>query len=83
MTEDERTPGTLRDEDIRTVDVGTPTATTRDTDSTDPDTDGVDTTDTDGVDTTDTDGVDTTDTDGVDTTDTDEVDTTDTDTQDA
>ncbi len=83
MTEDERNPGTLTDEDIQTVGADTPAATTRDTDSTDPDTDGVDTTDTDGVDTTDTDGVDTTDTDGVDTTDTDGVDTTDTDSQDA
>jgi len=82
MTEDERAVGTLRDEDIRIVGGGTGKASTRDTDSTDPDTDGVDTTDTDGVDTTDTDGVDTTDADGVDTTDTDRVDTTDTDSQD-
>ena len=74
MTEDERTPGALSDEDIRTVDAERPAATTRDSDSTDPDTDGVDSTDTDGVDTTDTDGVDTTDTDGVDTTDTDSQD---------
>ena len=58
MTEDERTPGTLNDEDIRTVGADSPTATTRDTDSTDPDTDGVDTTDTDGVDTADTDSQD-------------------------
>ena len=74
MTENERTTGTLSDDDIRTIGAGTPSATTRDSDSTDPDTDGVDTTDTDGVDTTDTDGVDTTDTDGVDTTDTDSQD---------
>lgn len=79
MTERESTPGTLSDEDIRTVTPSGPTATTRDSDSTDPDTDAVDSTDTDGVDTTDTDGVDSTDTDGVDTTDTD----TDTDTQDS
>jgi hypothetical protein len=71
MSESETNPGTLRDEDIRTVTPAGPTATTRDSDSTDPDTDGVDSTDTDGVDTTDTDGVDSTDTDGVDTTDTD------------
>ena len=82
MSEDQAAPGTLSDEDIRTIGGETPKATSRDTDSTDPDTDGVDTTDTDGVDTTDTDGVDTTDTDGVDTTDTDGVDTTDTDSKD-
>jgi hypothetical protein len=83
MTENEQTVG-LSDDDIRTIGSGVPSATTRDgdSDSTDPDTDGVDTTDTDGVDTTDTDGVDTTDTDGVDTTDTDGVDTTDSDSQD-
>lgn len=63
MSESENTPGTLSDEDIRTVTPAGPTATTRDSDSTDPDSDGVDSTDTDGVDTTDTDGVDTTDTD--------------------
>ena len=67
MSESENTPGTLSDEDIRTVTPAGPTATTRDSDSTDPDSDGVDSsppppTDTDGVDTTDTDGVDTTDT---------------------
>lgn len=71
MTESEAPSRKLSDEDIRTVGVGGPKATTRDSDSSDPDTDGVDTTDTDGVDTTDTDEVDTTDTDGVDTTDTD------------
>jgi hypothetical protein len=70
----EPTPGTLTDEDIRTIAPGGPKATTRDSDTTDPDTDGVDSTDSDGVDTTDTDGVDTTDTDGVDTTDTDSKD---------
>jgi hypothetical protein len=74
MTEDAPAPGTLSDDEIRTVGADVPKATSRDTDSTDPDTDGVDTTDTDGVDTTDTDGVDTTDTDGVDTSDTDSQD---------
>jgi hypothetical protein len=83
MSEAETSPRTLSDDDIRSVGASEPTATTRDSDTTDPDSDGVDTTDTDGVDTTDTDGVDTTDTDGVDTTDTDGVDTTDTDTQDS
>jgi hypothetical protein len=71
MSEAETSPRTLSDDDIRSVGASEPTATTRDSDTTDPDSDGVDTTDTDGVDTTDTDGVDTTDTDGVDTTDTD------------
>jgi hypothetical protein len=71
MSEAETSPRTLSDDDIRNVGASEPTATTRDSDTTDPDSDGVDTTDTDGVDTTDTDGVDTTDTDGVDTTDTD------------
>jgi hypothetical protein len=68
MSENEKTEGTLSDEDIRSIASGVPSATTRDgdSDSTDPDTDGVDTTDTDGVDTTDTDGVDTTDTDSQD-----------------
>lgn len=70
MSESEATPRTLTDEEIRTV-KHAPQATTRDSDTTDPDTDGVDSTDSDGVDSTDTDGVDTTDTDGVDTTDTD------------
>jgi hypothetical protein len=74
MSESETTPGTLSDEDIKTVIPAGPAATTRDSDSTDPDSDGVDSTDTDGVDSTDTDGVDTTDTDGVDTTDTDSKD---------
>ena len=66
MSEDEVAPVTVSDEDIRTIGGEPPRATSRDTDSTDPDTDGVDTTDTDGVDTTDTDGVDTTDTDSQD-----------------
>ncbi len=66
MSETETTPGTLSDEDIRTVAPATPTATTRDSDTTDPDSDGVDSTDSDGVDTTDSDGVDTTDTDSQD-----------------
>jgi hypothetical protein len=74
MSETETNPRTLSDDDIRTVGVSGPTATTRDSDTTDPDTDSVDSTDTDGVDTTDTDGVDTTDSDGVDTTDTDSQD---------
>jgi hypothetical protein len=65
MSENEGTPGTLSDEDIRTV-IQTPTATTRDTDSTDPDTDGVDSTDSDGVDSTDSDGADSTDSDSTD-----------------
>jgi hypothetical protein len=63
MSEAETSPRTLSDDDIRSVGASEPTATTRDSDTTDPDSDGVDTTDTDGVDTTDTDGVDTTDTD--------------------
>jgi hypothetical protein len=74
MSEAETSPRTLSDDDIRTVGVSGPMATTRDSDTTDPDSDGVDSTDSDGVDTTDTDGVDTTDTDGVDTTDTDSQD---------
>ena len=82
MSEEQATPGTLSDEDIRIVGGGA-RASTRDTDSTDPDTDGVDTTDSDGVDTTDSDGVDTTDSDGVDTTDSDGVDTTDSDSKDS
>ena len=71
MAEDDTAQGTLSDDDIRTIGGSTPSATTRDSDSTDPDSDGVDTTDSDGVDTTDSDGVDTTDSDGVDTTDSD------------
>lgn len=74
MSEEQPTPGSVSDEDIRIVGGGTREASTRDTDSTDPDTDGVDTTDSDGVDTTDSDGVDTTDSDGVDTTDSDSKD---------
>lgn len=74
MSEADTSPRTLNDEDIRTVGASGPRATTRDSDTTDPDSDGVDSTDSDGVDTTDTDGVDTTDTDGVDTTDTDSQD---------
>ena len=48
MSESETTPGTLSDEDIRTVIPAGPTATTRDSDSTDPDSDGVDSTDSEG-----------------------------------
>ncbi len=70
MSENETTPGSLNDDDIRTV-TQVPSATTRDTDSTDPDSDGVDSTDSDGVDSTDSDGVDSTDSDGVDSTDSD------------
>ena len=55
MSEAETSPRTLSDDDIRSVGASEPTATTRDSDTTDPDSDGVDTTDTDGVDTTDTD----------------------------
>jgi hypothetical protein len=66
MSENETQPGTLSDEDIRTVG-GTPKATTRDGD-------GVDSTDSDGVDSTDSDGVDSTDSDGVDSTDSDSKD---------
>jgi hypothetical protein len=60
MSENDQADRTLNDDDIRTVGAATPNATTRDgdNDSTDPDTDGVDTTDTDGVDTTDTDSED-------------------------
>jgi hypothetical protein len=76
MSENETTPGTLSDEDIRTVGGSTPQATTRDSD-------GVDSTDSDGVDSTDSDGVDSTDSDGVDSTDSDGVDSTDSDSQDS
>ena len=84
MTDKEPTPGTLSDEEIRTVGSGAEgngdeeCRGCRRCDTTDAD--GVDTTDAqdaDGVTTTDADGVDTTDADGVDTTDADGVDTTD------
>ena len=67
MGDNEATPGTLTEDDIRTVGRTVPKATTRDSD-------GVDTTDSDGVDSTDSDGVDSTDSDGVDSTDTDSQD---------
>jgi hypothetical protein len=74
MSETEAIPGSLSDEDIRTVGGTIPRATERDSD-------GVDTTDSDGVDSTDSDGEDSTDSDGVDSTDSDGVDSTDTDSQ--
>jgi hypothetical protein len=76
MSENETGPGSLTDENIRTIGSAVPTATTRDTD-------GVDTTDSDGVDSTDSDGVDNTDSDGVDSTDSDGVDSTDSDSRDS
>jgi hypothetical protein len=83
MSEDDTTPGTLTDEDIRTVGGTTPKATTRDSDGVDStDSDGVDSTDSDGVDSADSDGVDSADSDGVDSTDSDGVDSTDSDSRD-